>query len=128
VIEIVAATIIAFAALYLMVLAAASFFAPARATLFLNGFAGSARAHVTEMLIRITVGCSLIVHAPHMLFPTIFLLAGWVLVLSSVVLLLLPWRWHQRFAQKVVPPITGQVRLFGIACLALGCMILFALL
>jgi len=125
-IEIAASTIVVLAALYLIGLAAASFFAPAYATRFLNGFVGSARAHFAEMLIRITVGCSLILHAPHMLFSKVFLLAGWLLVLTSVVLLLLPWRWHQRIAHTVVPPITRHVGLFGIASLLLGCLILFA--
>ncbi len=125
-ISVVASAIVVLAAIYLIGLAATAFVAPAYATRFLNGFAGSARAHVTEMVIRITVGCSLLVYAPHMLYQGAFEVFGWLLVISSAILLLLPWRWHQRFAQRVVPPITRRAWLIGIVALPLGGVILFA--
>lgn len=126
VIEAVASVIVVLAAIYLIGLAATTFFAPACAARFLNGFAGSARVHVFEMVIRLIVGCSLLVYAPYMLYPDAFKILGWALVISSAILLLLPWRWHQRFAQRVVPPITRRVWLVGIVALPLGGVILFA--
>lgn len=126
--ENVASAIVVLAALYFVALAAASFIAPEYATRFLNGFAGSARAHYSEMLVRLIVGCAFVVYAPRMLYPGVFLLFGWVLVITTVVLLLFPWRWHHRFAQKVVPPITRHVWLFGIVSFPLGGAILFAVL
>lgn len=126
VIDAVASVIVVLAAIYLIGLAATAFVAPVYAARFLNGFAGSARAHVTEMVIRLTFGCSLLVHAPHMLYQGAFEVFGWLLVISSAILLLLPWRWHQRFAQRVVPPITRRVWLVGIVALPLGGVILFA--
>lgn len=127
-IEILASAIIVLAALYLLGLAVASFLAPSRAARFLNGFAGSARVHFLEMLARLIVGGAFVVHAPHMLYPNAFLLFGWVLVVTSIILLLLPWRWHHRFAQKFVPPITRHVWLIGIVSLPLGGVVLFAVL
>jgi hypothetical protein len=127
-IAIVALAIVVLAALFFFGLAAASFLAPAHAASFLGGFAGSVRAHVLEMLVRIIVGWAFVVSAPSMRFSGAFRLFGWVLVISSIVLLLLPWRWHHRFAQHVVPPITRHVWLFGIVALPLGGVIVFAVL
>lgn len=127
-IEILASAIVVLAALYLLGLAATSFLAPFHAARFLNGFAGSARIHFLEMLVRFIVGCAFITYAPRMLYPSAFLLFGWVLVVTTVILLLLPWRWHHRFARKFVPPITRHVWLFGIVSLPLGGVILFAVL
>lgn len=125
-IETLALAIVVLAALFLLGLAAASFFAPSHAARFLGGFASSARAHVLEMAMRLIAGCAFVAYAPRMLYPGAFLLFGWVLVVSSLVLLLLPWRWHHRLARSVVPPIIHRVWLFGIISLPLGGVILFA--
>jgi hypothetical protein len=127
-IERVSAAIVLLAALYLLGLAAISFIAPDKAARFLNGFASSPRAHFSEMLLRLIVGCAFVMNASRMLYSEAFWLFGWLLIVTTVVLLLLPWRWHRRFAQKVVPPITRHVWLFGIVSLPLGGAILFAVL
>jgi hypothetical protein len=127
-IERVSAAIVLLAALYLLGLAAISFIAPDKAARFLNGFASSPRAHFSEMLLRLIVGCAFVMNASRMLYSEAFWLFGWLLIVTTVVLLLLPWRWHHRFAQKVVPPITRHVWLFGIVSLPLGGAILFAVL
>ena len=127
-IETLALAVVVLTALYLIGLAAISFLAPAQARRFLKGFAGSARARFAEMAIRLVVGCSLLVCAHRMLYPMAFLLFGWVLVATTAILLLLPWRWHHRFAEKVVPPITRRVWLLGMVSLPLGGIILFAVL
>ena len=94
--------------------------------LTLLGFAGSPRAHYTELLIRSVVGGSFVVYAPRMLLPTTFRLFGWVLLVTTGVLLLLPWRWHHRFAQLVVPQAIRYITLIGWCSLALGVLILAA--
>ena len=78
------------------------------------------------MGIRLLVGWSLVIHAPRMLFPDAFAIFGWVLVVTSVALLLIPWRWHHWFAQKAVRPLTRHVWLFGMLSLPLGSAMLFA--
>lgn len=127
-IEILALAIVVLTALFLFGLAAASFLAPSFAARFLGGFAGSARAHFLEMFFRIIVGCAFVAYSPNMRYSKAFFLFGWGLVVSSTILVLLPWRWHHRFAQQVVPPITRHVWLFGIVSLPLGGVILFAVL
>lgn len=121
--EIAAKLIVLLASVFLIVLAITSFISPARAAAFLNGFASSAKLHFTEMLIRLAVGISLVAAAPEMAFAEWFCIFGWVLVVTSLALILIPWQFHQKFAAIVVPPLTQRVWLFGLLALPLGLVI-----
>jgi len=125
-IEILALTVVALAGLYFIALAAASLFSPASASRFLLGFANSALKHYTEMFSRIVVGAALILHAPGMLLSNVFSFFGWLLLVTTAGLLLVPWRWHHRFAQHVVPIATRHIALVGLSSLVLGGLILVA--
>lgn len=114
--------------LYFCALAAASLFVPSRAIRFLLGFANSQRVHLIELLTRFVVGGAFVIHAPRMLVPGVFSLFGWVLVVTTACLLLLPWQWHHRFAQHVVPRATRYVTFIGLCSLALGLFILVAVI
>ena len=127
-IEIIAMLIVIVAALFLIGLSAFTFFAPAFIARFLNGFASSSRVHYLEMLARLTAGSALIIYSPRMLFSNIYWLFGWAIVISTAILIVLPWQWHNRFAQKALPPLTSKVWLFGIFSLPLGAVILFSVL
>lgn len=59
-----------------------------------------------------------------MRFDDAFAVFGGILIVTTIGLLLLPWRWHRRFAQRVVPPMTQHVALVGLMSLALGGAIL----
>ncbi|MBI3129799.1 MAG: hypothetical protein HYZ13_00430 [Acidobacteria bacterium] len=63
-----------------------------------------------------------------MLFPGAFRMFGWVLVITTGVLLLIPWRWHRRFAERAVPSATRYLSLVGLSSLALGGLLLTAVL
>jgi hypothetical protein len=128
VIESLALAVVVLAASYLIGLAAASFLSPKLAAKFLDSFASSAGAHMAEMVIRLLVGWALVVYSPQMLYSFAFTLFGWVLVVTTVLLLLIPWRWHHKFAQVAVRPLTRRVWLFGVLSLPLGGIILFAVL
>lgn len=123
-----AAAIVVLAAAYLVGLALVSFFAPVQAARFLNAFAASLRAHLLEMSLRLLAGLAFIRFGPQMVFPGGFVMFGWLLVVTSVVLLLLPWRWHQRFARRSVAPMTRRPWVFGLVALPLGAAILYAAL
>ena len=125
--EVAAFAVVALASLYLLALGVASLFAPQSASRFLLGFATSRTLHFTEMLLRIAVGASLVLHSPKMYAPSAFNLFGWVLIVTSTVLLLLPWRWHHGFAKRAVPLFTRHIALIGVVSLALGGLILGAL-
>jgi len=125
-IEILALCIIVLAGLFLLALGIASLVVPEQANRFLLGFARSQRVHFVEMFLRLLVGAALIHSAPRILFSDAFSLFGWVLLVSSACLLVVPWRWHQRFAQHAVPRATRYIALIGLASLALGGVILVA--
>ncbi|MEH8018453.1 hypothetical protein MN202_14520 [Rheinheimera muenzenbergensis] len=120
--------IVILAALFLLGLAAVSLVNPRLAVRFLHGFASSARAHYSEVGLRLIVGAALVVAAPEMRFSTAFMLFGWLIIATSIVLLLVPWRWHQRFAQSVLPPLTTRVWLFAVLSLPLAVTLLYATL
>jgi hypothetical protein len=127
-IEFLAFAIVVLAGLYFIALAAVSLLTPARANRFLLGFAGSPSAHYAELLLRFLVGGALVLHAPRMLFSGAFHLFGWVLVVTTASLLLVPWQWHHRFAQRAVPRATRYITLIGVASLAIGGLILVAVI
>lgn len=120
--------IILFAGFFLITIALLSFTKPKVAAKFLEGFAGSLKIHVTEMVLRLIAGWSFIIYAPHMRFSDAFELFGWVLVVTSVALLVIPWRWHAKFAEMAVRPLTQRVWVFGVLSLPLGCVILYSVL
>ncbi len=125
-IEVLARTVVVLVGLYFIALAAVSLLAPTRANRFLLGFADSALKHYAELFLRFVVGAALLVSAPRMLLPDVFTLFGWVLLVTTAGLLLIPWRWHQRFAHWAVPRATRHIALIGLASLALGGFILAA--
>jgi len=126
VIEVFALVALVLAALYLLAFGAASLAVPARASRFLLGFASSQSIHFIELFLRIIVGGALIVYAPRMFLPGAFNLFGWLLLVTTACLLLVPWRWHHRFAQFAVPRVTRYIGLVGVASLVLGGFILVA--
>ena len=98
-----------------------------RARQFLEKFASSFRAHALEQFLRLTAGMAFIGFSSEMRYPSAFEAFGWVLVVSAVLLLLLPWRLHQRFAGLVIPPLTRHLTMFGLSALLLGAIILYAM-
>lgn len=111
---------------YLVGLAALAISALAKATRFLSAFATTALAHYLELAVRLAVGWSFMMHAPHMMFAPAFSFFGWALVITTAGLLVVPWRWHQRFARYVVPHATRQLGLVAAVSLAGGCVVLAA--
>lgn len=107
-------------ALYLVVLGVGAFaFRPA-VTTFLLGFASSAWAHYLEMSVRLLVGASFIVVAPRMAWPLVFGGFGWILVGTTLPLLLVPWQWHHRLARRIVPPFLRVLAFVGLCSIAAG--------
>lgn len=120
--------IVLLAGLYFVLLAAVALLAPARAASFLLGFAGTARLHYLELALRCIAGGAFVLQAPQMRFAGAFALFGWMLLLTSAGLVLVPWRWHRAFAQWAVPYATRHLPLVGVASLVLGGLVLAAAL
>jgi hypothetical protein len=111
--------------LFLIGLTGVVFTRPALAERFFMSFASSARAHYTEQAVRLLIGASLVVLSPNMWQADVFQLIGWAIVVSSVCLILLPWRWHHRFGERVLPMIVRHMRLYAAGLFAFGALLLY---
>ncbi len=125
-IDILAIVVVVLAGLYLIVLGATKLVVPARTSRFLLGFVGSRKLHLVEMLLRLIVGAAMLQLAPRMIWPTAFNLFGWMVIGTTTLLLLVPWRVHQGFAQQSVPRALRFLPLIGVASLAFGVLMIAA--
>ena len=94
---------------------------------FLNAFVKTPWHHFLEQTLRLIVGAALVVQAPNMAFSEFFGVFGWIIIITSLMLVGLPWRWHRTFAQKVIPTVIKFIQLYGILCFALGIFIIYSL-
>lgn len=114
------------AGLWLIGLALTIVVVPERAERFLTGFASSARAHYTEQLFRLIAGSAIIVFSPEMRFPGVFRAFGWLIVLTTLGLIVVPWRWHREFGKWAIPLAVRHIKLYALGAFALGAFILYA--
>lgn len=119
--------VIAAAGIGLLAMGVLGFVAPDRVRRFLDGFASSARAHYLELALRLVAGAALVLFAPSMHLAEIFRLFGWVVIVTTIGLLFIPWRWHQRFARFVVPIVNRYLGVYAVGSLALGALLLYGL-
>ncbi len=101
------------------------FVKPESARRFLMSFAGSARAHYVEQACRLLFGTSLVVLSAAMWQTTMFRVIGWAIVISSLALLVMPWRWHHRFGRRVLPSVVRHMKLYAVGVFAFGCLLLY---
>jgi hypothetical protein len=125
VVNAVAGAILVAFSLFLVGLTIVVFAKPAVAERFFMSFASSARAHYTEQVIRLLIGTSLVIRSAQMWQPKAFWFLGWAVILSSLVLILSPWPWHQRFGEKVRPMLIRRMKLFAVGLLAFGVLLLY---
>jgi hypothetical protein len=66
------------------------------------------RVHVPEQLLRVLAGGALILRAAASKAPLFFSIFGWILVVSSIILLVLPVRVHGGFGHFLRPLLRPQ--------------------
>jgi len=113
-------------AAFLIGLTVLVFAKPAVAEGFFRGFASSARTHFAEQILRVLFGGSLVIYSSAMSQPDVFRFIGWAIVISSVVLVVLPWQWHHRFGKAILPVLIQHMRLYAMGSFAFGAVILYA--
>jgi hypothetical protein len=118
------AVVVAFA-VFLTALAVLIVIRPAIAERFLRSFASSARAHYTEQALRLVAGAAMVTFAPSMWHQDVFRLFGWLIIVTAVALLLLPWRWHAEFAKWTIPLVVQYMKLFAVGAFGLAILILY---
>jgi hypothetical protein len=92
---------------------------------FLRSFASSARAHYAEQALRLIAGGAMVIFAPSMWYADLFKLFGWLIIVTAVALLLLPWRWHYEFGQWAIPRVIRHMKLFALGAFGLGILIFY---
>jgi hypothetical protein len=110
---------------FLIALTGVVFVKPVLAERFFRSFASSARTHYVEQAFRLLIGTSLVVLAPTMWQTAIFRLVGWAIVVSSAVLILIPWRWHHRLGERVIPMLIRHMRLYAVGLFGFGALLLY---
>jgi protein-S-isoprenylcysteine O-methyltransferase Ste14 len=98
---------------------------PKLAEQFLRSFASSPRAHYSEQLLRLIAGGALVSFAPWMWHPDLFRVLGWLIVATALVLLLLPWRWHNTFGTWAIPLVIRYMKLYAVGASALAILIFY---
>ncbi|MFY7847937.1 MAG: hypothetical protein ACOVSS_02655 [Bacteroidia bacterium] len=124
---VVAKSIVVLAACFFLLFGVLAFVRPARIHGFLLGFAGSALKHFAELLVRLLVGASLLLLAPESAFAGVLSAFGWLLIITTALMALIPWRVHHRFTQSAVPKALQFLPLMGLVSLAIGACLLWAM-
>ena len=125
-IEVLALSMVIAAGLFFVSLGCISLLSPSHASGFLLGFAGSATKHYAELAVRFLAGGAFVIAAPAMRVSGMFSLLGWTLLATTAGLLLVPWRWHHRFARRAVPEALRFLPLVGASSVVLGGLVLWS--
>jgi hypothetical protein len=123
----IALALVAVAGTFLLALGVTALVRPPIARRFLLGFAQSASRHYSELAFRFAIGAALIVAAPRMAGTEVVAGAGMVLLATTAVMLFVPWRSHQSFAQRAVPKALAYLPAIGLSSVAAGAATLWAL-
>lgn len=124
---VVSFALVALAGAFLVALGATALVRPPLARRFLLGFASSSTKHYLELGIRLLVGAAFISAAPSMVGATVVSGAGWLLLVTTGIMFFIPWRVHRAFTQRAVPRALAYLPLMGLASLAAGATVLWAM-
>lgn len=100
---------------------------PRLAERFLESFASSARAHYIEQVLRLIAGGAIVIFAPSMWYPDLFNFFGWLIVVTAVGLLLIPWRWHHEFGKWAIPLVIRHMNLYALGASALAIFVFYGM-
>jgi hypothetical protein len=120
----VAAVVVVAFGLLLIVFTGVAFAKPAIAEAILMRFASSARTHYAEQIVRLLIGAALVVLSPAMWQPTMFWLIGWAIVVGSAALICVPWHWHHRLGQRMLPIVVRHLGLYAVGTLIFGALLI----
>lgn len=123
--SVVAAVVVVAFGFSLIIFTGVVFTKPAMAGQFLMAFASSARTHYVEQVVRLLIGMALVVRSPTMWQPKMFWVVGWAIVVSSAVLMCVPWQWHHRLGEHVRPMLVRHLRLYALGTFAFGALLLY---
>ncbi len=121
-----AKTILVAVAIFFLLLGLTSLIRPSHARRFLLGFAASAPKHYAELGTRFVAGGAALIVAPYSVHSVALTAFGWLLILTTAVMAVLPWRGHRRFTEASVPKALRFLPMIGIASPVLGGLLLWS--
>ena len=121
-----AKTILVAVAIFFLLLGLIALIRSSIAGRFLLGFAGSALKHYVELGVRFVVGGAMLVVAPHSTYSVALTVFGWLLIVTTAVMAVVPWRVHRRFAETAVPKALRFLPMIGVSSLVLGGLLLWS--
>jgi len=87
------------------------------------------RLQFTEQGLRLLAGVALIVRAPASKLPPVFEVAGWLLVATSLLIMIAPIRWHGVYGSWWVKRLTPLlIRILSPVAAAAGAGLIYAAL
>jgi hypothetical protein len=124
-VESLAGAVVVACAVFQAGLAGVIVFKPRVAERFLESFASSARAHYLEQALRLIAGVAIVIFAPSMWYSDLFNFFGWIIIVTTMGLLLIPWQWHHEFAKWAIPVAIRHMKLFAFGAAALAAFIFY---
>lgn len=118
--SVLSVAVVGLAGLFLAALGLTGLFAPGHARRFLGGFAATAPRHVAELVVRMVVGLALLGAAPRLAGSAVVAGLGWVLLATTGLMAIVPWRVHRGFARRVVPGALVHLPALSVVSLAAG--------
>ncbi|HMT08531.1 MAG TPA: hypothetical protein PKA82_11050 [Pyrinomonadaceae bacterium] len=120
-----AGLIVLVSGVWLIVLAIMSVARPETVKSFFAKFASSSFAHFLEMFVRLIVGAAFVIYADKMKFPIIFTSFGWLLIVTTAVLTFVPWKLHNKFAERSLPMLYRWMPFFSLVSFLGGSFIFY---
>ena len=114
--------------LYLISLVVITIFNKTIAVSYFSSFASSARAHYLEQILRLIVGMSMLSFSKSMLYARFFELFAWIIILSTIVLILIPWTWHNKLGKRVIPLTIRNLKFYAVSASIFGVFILYCVI
>lgn len=121
-----AKTILLAVAVFFLMLGLISLARPIHARRFLLGFAASAPKHYAELCARFVIGGAMLLVARHSLHSVTLTAFGWLLIGTTAVMAVVPWRIHRRFAETWVPRALRFLPMIGMTSVVLGGLLLWS--
>ncbi|WP_373475584.1 hypothetical protein [Sphingorhabdus sp.] len=96
--QLLALTILCISGFWLVAIGFLMAFRPAHCLHILSLTASTHRINLTEQGLRMIAGAAMIIRSGHSKIPLLFEVGGWFIVVSSLLLMLIPLRWHAGYA------------------------------
>lgn len=124
-IRILSGTVMVIFGLYLISLLVITILNKKVAVNYFSSFASSAKAHYLEQILRLIVGVSMLSFSKSMFYAHFFEIFAWIIILSTIVLILIPWQWHNKLGKLAIPLVIRNLKFYAVSASIFGVFILY---